>query len=62
MAHCDLCGEQKAEADVTRGTDVTICDECVETLHDIVAAKRAMRDFDANGGTSLDDLKKELGH
>lgn len=62
MAHCDVCAEKKDEADVLRAADVTICDECVETLSDLVAGKRAARDFDANGGTPLDDLKKELGH
>ena len=34
---------------------------CFEAKADLAAARRALADFEKRGGTSLEDLRKELG-
>jgi prevent-host-death family protein len=33
----------------------------IEAIYDVHKAKKALDDFELNGGTTLEDLKKELG-
>ena len=46
MTICMSCNLDKAEDYLTRAAQIVVCDDCAEILADVVAAKRALKDFD----------------
>jgi hypothetical protein len=62
---CFKCLEKAMEnltmSDIAGAMDDIVAKIDREAGQDIAAADEALADFDQNGGTSLDDLKKELG-
>ena len=69
MERCEICGEpvtmKQASCYIEEhpNDDVDHCyhESCYQKRQDLAAARRAFADFEKHGGTTLEDLKRELG-
>lgn len=64
-AECGHCEEAKGINEMVDVGDERMCQACEAALQDaadVAAATASLADFDRNGGTSLEALKRELGN
>lgn len=69
METCHHCGLRISDADPSCYVQlddaaefgVAMHERCWQDRQDINAARRALADFEKSGGTTLEDLKRELG-